>query len=78
MVKYEDAKKKAVEIIEEVGLKVNWAGELPDAYVFNDTMHEYDGLLPMIIRKSDGKAVNYWQYLNQADVSSDDIKEIKF
>lgn len=78
MIRYEEAKKKAVEIIQEVGLEINRAGELPDAYVFNDTMHEYDGLLPMVIRKSDGRAVSYWQYLNQTHVSGDDIKEMKF
>lgn len=78
MLSYESAKKKAIEVTQEAGVVVNWAGELPDAYVFNDSEHQYDGLLPIVIRKSDGKAFNYWHYLVQANEYSEHVKELKF
>ena len=78
MVTYEEAKKIAQDIMKRVGFPINYAGELPGAYVFDDANNMYDGYLPMIIRKSDGKAVNYWQYMQQKNIKGDDIKEIPF
>lgn len=78
MVSYEEAKKNALDIMNKVGFPINWAGELPDAYVFDDADNMYDGYLPMVIRKSDGKAVNYWQYMQQNNIKGNDIKEIPF
>lgn len=78
MVTYEEAKKIALDIMEQVGFPINSAKELPEAYVFDDAEHEYLGYLPMVIRKSDGKAVNYWQYRMQNNIKEEDVKEIPF
>ena len=76
-VTYEEAKKIAREKV-PANLPINWAGELPGAYIFKDKDHDYDGGLPIVIRKSDGRAINYMQYLIQADEYADNIKEIEY
>lgn len=79
MITYEDAKERALEIAEQVGVSINCAKELPDAYVFDDTENEYAGWAPMVIRKSDGMKFPYWHYIqdNNVDVKKD-MKEIPF
>lgn len=78
MITYEKAKEIALERAEEAGVRINRARELPHAYIFDDSEKEYLGLLPFVIRKSDGKAFNYWHYMQQTDSKGDDIKEITF
>lgn len=78
MVSYEEAKKIALERTEEAGVPINWAGELPHAYIFDDADNMYDGLLPMVVRKADGKCFNYWHYMQQTNSKGDDIKDIPF
>ena len=78
MVTYEEAKQIALERAEAAGVSINWAGELPHAYVFNDAEQEYVGLLPFVVRKSDGKAFNYWHYMTQTNSNADAIKDIPF
>lgn len=78
MLTYEEAKKVALERAEEAGVRINHARELPHAYIFDDSEREYLGLLPVVIRKSDGKAFNYWNYMVQTDSKGDDIKDIPF
>lgn len=78
MISYEKAKEIALERTKEAGVPINWAGELPHAYIFDDSENMYDGLLPVVIRKADGKAFNYWHYMKQTNSKGNDIKEIPF
>lgn len=75
---YEEAKAIAVKRAASNGIQLNEAGEFPTAYMFNDNTRDYKGMMPLIVRKSDGKLLNYWQYLVSADLNEDDMKEIKF
>lgn len=75
---YEEAKKIAQEKVAKLGLSINSAGELPDAYIFDNEDIEVDGGLPIVIRKEDGEAFNYWNYMVQNDLYADDIKDIEF
>ena len=78
MITYEEAKNIALERTKQAGVPINYAGELPHAYIFDDSENMYDGLLPMVVRKSDGKAFNYWQYMRQTNSNGNDIKDIPF
>lgn len=78
MISYEEAKKIALDKTKQAGLEINTAGEFEGAYMFDDSEHQYDGMLPIVIKKENGKAVNYWAYLNQAKEYADNMKEIPF
>ncbi len=78
MITYEEAKKIAIDVTKQAGLTINKVGELPHAYIFDDADHVYEGMLPMVVRKSDGKALNCWHYMMQTNSKWDDVKEIPF
>ncbi len=74
----EKAKEIALEALGEFGANINEAFETDGAYIFNDRDNIYAGRIPIVIRKSDGKALNYWRYMNQCGITLDDAKEIDF
>lgn len=78
MVTYEKAKEIALEALGEFGTNINEVFETDGAYIFNDRDNIYAGRIPIVIRKSDGKALNYWRYMNQCGITLDDAKEIDF
>lgn len=78
MISYEDAKIIAIEKTRWLpNANIDYAGELPTAYVFNDTKNSFDGGLPIVISKSDGAALNYWHFIHNSEYTANDIKEIK-
>lgn len=78
MIKYEEAKKIALDAAARAGVPINSAGELPHAYIFDDSENMYDGVLPMVVKKENGKVMNYWQYMRMTNSNGNDIKEIEF
>lgn len=79
MITYEEAKKIALEHIEVFGAPINTAGELPEAYVFDDSEHEYVGWIPFAVLKEDGSIMNLWHYIYETkNITYDDIKVIPF
>lgn len=78
MISYEEARDIAIAQAKAVGLEVNRVRELPRAYIFDDAHHQYDGLLPMVVQKTDGRVLNYWQYIMRNNIKGKDIKEIPF
>ena len=78
MITYEQAKEIALERAEAAGVPVNSVRELPHAYIFDDSEHEYDGMMPFVVRKSDGRTFNYWQYMQQTNSNGDDAQERPF
>lgn len=78
MVTYSEAKKIALARAENAGVSINWVGELPHAYIFDDSTMQYDGLLPFVVRKKDGKVFNSWHYMNKTKSNWNDVKEIEF
>ena len=63
MVNYEEAKKIALESLGEMAIHINEAFETEDAYIFNDSEHEYAGWIPVVIGKSDGHRIHYGEYM---------------
>lgn len=51
MVNYEEAKKIALEILGDMAVHIDEAFETEDAYIFNDSKHEYVGWIPIVIGK---------------------------
>ena len=78
MITYDEAKKIALEVADNAGVEINWCGELPHAYIFDDSKQVYEGVLPFVVRKSDGKVFNSWHYMNQTKSNWNNVKEIKF
>lgn len=58
MVSYEEAKKIALEILGDMAVHIDEAFETEDAYIFNDSKHEYAGWIPIVIGKSDGHRIH--------------------
>lgn len=63
MVNYEEAKKIALEILGDMAVHIDEAFETEDAYIFNDSKHEYVGWIPIVIGKSDGHRIHYGEYM---------------
>ena len=78
MVNYEEAKNIALELLGEMAVHINEAFETEDAYIFNDSEHEYAGWIPVVIRKSDGRRINYGEYILGDDQAWTYKKKIKF
>ena len=78
MVNYEEAKNIALELLGEMAVHINEAFETEDAYIFNDSEHEYAGWIPVVIRKSDGRRINYGEYMLGDDQTWTYNKKIKF
>lgn len=78
MVNYEEAKEKALSIVLELGYSIDTASELPGAYVFDDSENTYDGYIPLVISKDDGRAFNYWRYMLENKLKPSMLKPIPF
>ena len=78
MVSYEEAKKIALEILGDMAVHIDEAFETEDAYIFNDSKHEYVGWIPIVIGKSDGHRINYGEYMLGDDQTWTYKKKIKF
>ena len=78
MVNYEEAKKIALEFLGEMAVHINEAFETEDAYIFNDSEHEYAGWIPVVIGKSDGRRIHYGEYMLGDEQTWAYKKKIKF
>lgn len=78
MVNYEEAKKIALEILGDMAVHIDEAFETEDAYIFNDSKHEYVGWIPIVIGKSDGHRIHYGEYMLGDDQIWTYKKKIKF
>ncbi|WP_295134410.1 hypothetical protein [uncultured Catenibacterium sp.] len=78
MVNYEEAKKIALEILGDMAVHIDEAFETEDAYIFNDSKHEYVGWIPIVIGKSDGHRIHYGEYMLCDDQTWTYKKKIKF
>lgn len=78
MVNYEEAKKITLEILGDMAVHIDEAFETEDAYIFNDSKHEYVGWIPIVIGKSDGHRIHYGEYMLGDDQAWTYKKKIKF
>ena len=78
MVHYEEAKTIALELLGDMAVHIDEAFETEDAYIFNDSKHEYVGWIPIVIGKSDGHRIHYGEYMLGDDQTWTYKKKIKF
>lgn len=78
MLSCEEAKKIALELLGDMAVHTDEAFETEDAYIFNDSKHEYVGWIPIVIGKSDGHRIHYGEYMLGDDQTWTYKKKIKF
>ena len=78
MLSCEEAKKIALELLGDMAVHIDEAFETEDAYIFNDSKHEYVGWIPIVIGKSDGHRIHYGEYMLGDDQTWTYRKKIKF
>ena len=70
---YEEIKNIALSRAETYGVTIDKAYTLGDAFVF-ETKEEFVGTFPMVIDKQ-GNNYGLWYYLNEHDLTMDDMVE---
>ena len=78
MVHYEEAKNIALELLGEMAVHIDEAFETEDAYIFNDSKHDYVGWIPIVIGKRDGHRIHYGEYMLGDNETWTYKKKIKF
>ena len=78
MLSCEEAKKIALELLGDMAVHIDEAFETEDAYIFNDSKHDYVGWIPIVIGKSDGHRIHYGEYMLGDDQTWTYKKKIKF
>ena len=71
-------RKKALELLGDMAVHIDEAFETEDAYIFNDSKHDYAGWIPIVIGKSDGHRIHYGEYMLGDDQTWTYKKKIKF
>ena len=74
MMKYEECKKIAEEIADKYNVTIDKAYNIGNDFAF-DTNEEYEGVFPLVVCANDGFAMGIWQYVNDKDMSMDDMIE---
>ena len=75
---YDECKKIAEEYTEGNVFSVNTAYEGKDAFVFDNDKETFAGFVPFVVDKTTGAITNLWHYLNSANLTMDDFKEITY
>lgn len=78
MLSYEECKKTALKKAEECGIELDTAYSIGQDFVFESSKEEYIGILPVVVSSKDGQCMGLWPYLNQRDMSMDDMEKIDF
>lgn len=73
---YAECKEIAENKAKAFNATIDKAGKLGDDYVF-DSSEEYIGIFPVVVRSKGGKCTGLWQYLNENDMTMDDMQEVK-
>lgn len=78
MLSYEECKKAAVKKAEEHGIELDTAYSIGQDFVFESSKEECIGILPVVVSRKDGQCMGLWPYLNQHDMSMDDMQKVDF
>ena len=78
MLNYEESKAIAEERAKAFDAIVDKAFKLGDNYVFDSSKEEYAGVIPFVVDVNSGEIKDLWNYLNEADLTMDDMQEIEF
>ena len=75
MLTYEECKRIAVNRAKGYDLTINKAYKLNGAYVFDSNV-ELMGILPIVV-DTEGNTKGIWAYINEHDLTMDDMEEIE-
>lgn len=78
MMNYAECKAIAEEKAKNFDIEINAAYKLGENYVFDNTEEEYIGILPFVVDVNTGNTKGLWHYLNEADLTMDDMQEIEY
>lgn len=80
MLSYEECKKAALKKAEECGIELDAAYSIGQdfVFVFESSKEEYISILPVVVSSKNGECMGLWPYLNQHDMSMDDMEKIDF
>lgn len=78
MMNYEECKAIAENRAKSYDININAAYQLGENYVFDNTEEEYIGVLPMVVDVNTGEIKGLWRYLNEVNLTMDDMQEIEF
>ncbi len=73
---YAECKEIAENKVKIFNATIGKAYKLGDDYVF-DSSEEYIGIFPVVVSSKDGKCTGLWQYLNENDMTMDDMQEVE-
>ena len=71
----EEARELAQMRAEQYGTTIAHVYTLGDAFVFEAT-EEFAGVFPLVVDK-DGERFGIWEYINEYDLTMDDMKEVE-
>lgn len=77
MLTYSECKSIAQGKALTVNAIIDKAYSLGGNYVF-DTKEEYIGIFPIVVDTANGNIYRLWQFLNEYDMSMDDMQEVDF
>lgn len=75
MLSYETCKEIALKNAETFGAVINKAYKLKGAYVFDDDTSQYAGGIPIVVDAMNGSCFGLWRYLNDKNLTMDDMIE---
>lgn len=78
MLEYQECKRIAQERAAAFGADIDKAYKLGGNYVFDSTQEEFAGIIPLVVDANSGEIQGLWHYLNEADLTMDDMQEIDF
>lgn len=78
MLDYRECKRIAQERAEAFNAEIDKAYKIGESYAFDSSKGEYVGILPMVVNTNSGETKGLWHYLNEVDLTMDDMQEIDF
>lgn len=77
MISYEKSKQIAVDKAKQYNVVIDKAYKLKDAFVFENSKDDIVGVLPIVVDK-EGVCHGLWQYINDNNLTMDDMIECEF
>ena len=78
MLGYEECKEIAQRRADEHKISIDKAYDIGNDYVFDNSADEAIGILPMVVNADNGEIKGLWLYLNDNDMTMDDMIEREF
>lgn len=78
MREYNECKEIALKKAEYHKITIDTAYKIGDDYAFDNSREEVIGILPFVVDADTGECVSLWYYLNDKDLTMDDMQDIDF